>query len=129
MFRSTRRIAFMFSVCLLSLSMSAQQGAPSAPNGASGSSAAPGQQPPAASSPAPEVQNGAAQNQALPEDPGTTAHIEAPLAPEGPTAVFDTSMGRMICGLYSKEAPATTANFVGLATGSKESTTARSFIA
>ena len=109
----------MFSVCLLSLSMSAQQTTPSAPSSAPGSSAAPGQQSPASSS-APDAQNGAAQNQALPEDPGTTAHVEAPLAPEGPTAVFDTSMGRMVCGLYSKEAPETVANFVGLATGSKE---------
>jgi peptidyl-prolyl cis-trans isomerase A (cyclophilin A) len=59
---------------------------------------------------------------ALPDDPGTTAHIQAPLAPDGPTAVFDTSMGRMTCGLYSKEAPATVANFIGLAMGRKEFT-------
>ena len=59
------------------------------------------------------------QSQALPDEPGVTAHVEAPLAPTGPTAVFDTSMGRMICRLYSKEAPLTAANFVGLATGTK----------
>jgi peptidyl-prolyl cis-trans isomerase A (cyclophilin A) len=64
-------------------------------------------------------QNGAGQQPALPDEPGTTAHVEAPLAPTGPTAVFDTSMGRMICRLYSKEAPLTTANFIGLATGTK----------
>ncbi len=46
--------------------------------------------------------------------------MEAALAPTGPTAVFDTTMGRMTCGLYSKEAPQTVANFIGLATGSKE---------
>ena len=40
--------------------------------------------------------------------------------PDGPTAVIDTSMGRMTCGLYAKQAPLTVANFVGLATGSKE---------
>jgi peptidyl-prolyl cis-trans isomerase A (cyclophilin A) len=59
---------------------------------------------------------------ALPDDPATTAHIEAPIAPDGPTVVFDTSMGRMTCGLYSKEAPTAVENFVGLATGSKQYT-------
>jgi peptidyl-prolyl cis-trans isomerase A (cyclophilin A) len=34
--------------------------------------------------------------------------------------VFDTSMGRMVCKLFSKEAPQTVANFVGLATGTKD---------
>lgn len=58
----------------------------------------------------------------LPDEPGTTAHIEAPIAPDGPTAVFDTTMGRMTCGLYSKEAPIAVANFIGLATGSKQFT-------
>lgn len=58
----------------------------------------------------------------LPDDPATTAHIQAPIAPDGPTAVFDTSMGRMTCGLYSKEAPMAVANFIGLATGRKEFT-------
>jgi peptidyl-prolyl cis-trans isomerase A (cyclophilin A) len=57
---------------------------------------------------------------ALPDDPGTTAHVEAPLQPTGPTAVIDTSMGRMTCVLYSEEAPLTVANFIGLATGSKD---------
>ncbi len=58
----------------------------------------------------------------LPDDPATTAHIEAPIAPDGPTAVFDTTMGRMTCGLYSKEAPIAVENFIGLATGTKEFT-------
>ncbi|ACO31804.1 peptidylprolyl cis-trans isomerase, cyclophilin-type, putative [Acidobacterium capsulatum ATCC 51196] len=40
--------------------------------------------------------------------------------PTGPTAVFDTSMGRMTCRLFSKLAPKTAANFVGLATGTKD---------
>ncbi|MGH9616736.1 MAG: peptidylprolyl isomerase [Acidobacteriaceae bacterium] len=56
---------------------------------------------------------------ALPDDPGTTAHVQAPLTPEGPTVVFDTSMGRMVCGLFTKEAPIASANFIGLATGRK----------
>ena len=59
---------------------------------------------------------------ALPDDPATTAHIEAAAAPDGPTAVFDTSMGRMTCGLYAKQAPLAVENFLGLATGSKEFT-------
>ncbi|MES2219877.1 MAG: peptidylprolyl isomerase [Acidobacteriota bacterium] len=58
----------------------------------------------------------------LPDDPATTAHIEAPIAPDGPTAVFDTSMGRMTCGLYAKQAPIAVENFVGLATGTKQFT-------
>lgn len=60
-----------------------------------------------------------AASDSLPDDPATTAHIQAPIAPDGPTAVLDTSMGRMTCGLYAKEAPIAVANFVGLATGTK----------
>ena len=107
-----QRLAFLFSVVLFSLSISAQQGTQQQ-NDAAGSSTS--QAPPAQTS-----QKGSAQNQELPEDPGMTAHVTAPLIPGGPTAVFDTSMGRMVCGLYSKRAPTTVANFVGLATGRKE---------
>ncbi len=39
--------------------------------------------------------------------------------PTGPTAVFDTSMGRMTCKLYDTQAPKTVANFLGLALGVK----------
>jgi len=39
--------------------------------------------------------------------------------PTGPTVLFDTTMGRITCRLFSKEAPNTVANFVGLATGTK----------
>jgi peptidyl-prolyl cis-trans isomerase A (cyclophilin A) len=56
---------------------------------------------------------------ALPDAPSTTAHEAAPAQPTGPTVVFDTTMGRLTCKLFSKEAPITTASFVGLATGSK----------
>lgn len=59
---------------------------------------------------------------ALPDAPSAQVH-EAPAAvPTGPTVVFDTSMGRMVCKLFDKEAPETSANFVGLATGTKEFT-------
>jgi peptidyl-prolyl cis-trans isomerase A (cyclophilin A) len=54
----------------------------------------------------------------LPDSPD--ANVAAPLLPTGPTAVFDTSMGRMTCKLYAKEAPETVANFIGLATGTKD---------
>ena len=40
--------------------------------------------------------------------------------PTGPVVVIDTSMGRITCRLYEKQAPVTVANFVGLAEGSKD---------
>ncbi|MFY9939986.1 MAG: peptidylprolyl isomerase [Silvibacterium sp.] len=57
-------------------------------------------------------------SQDLPDSPGT----QVPIAPKptGPTAVFDTSMGRITCKLFSKEAPETVANFIGLADGTKD---------
>ena len=39
--------------------------------------------------------------------------------PTGATVVIDTTMGRLVCKLFDKEAPVTAANFVGLATGTK----------
>ena len=40
--------------------------------------------------------------------------------PTGPIAVFDTTMGRMTCRLYSRQLPNTVANFVALAQGTKD---------
>src|SRR5271165_4201391 len=40
----------------------------------------------------------------------------------GTYAVFETSMGNIVCRLLEKEAPKTVANFVGLAEGTKEFT-------
>lgn len=60
---------------------------------------------------------------ALPAAPGAQpAQAQPPMGPQptGPTAVFDTTMGRMVCRLYSKLAPKTVANFIGLATGTKD---------
>lgn len=57
-------------------------------------------------------------SQDLPDSPGMQAHL-AP-QPTGPTAVLDTSMGRITCKLFSKEAPETVANFIGLAEGTKD---------
>jgi cyclophilin family peptidyl-prolyl cis-trans isomerase len=42
------------------------------------------------------------------------------IGPAGPTVVIDTSMGRITCRLYEKQAPVTVANFVGLAEGTKD---------
>jgi cyclophilin family peptidyl-prolyl cis-trans isomerase len=42
------------------------------------------------------------------------------LEPTGPTVAIDTTMGRIVCRLYDKEAPQTVANFIGLADGSKD---------
>ncbi|QNI34082.1 peptidylprolyl isomerase [Alloacidobacterium dinghuense] len=59
-----------------------------------------------------------ASSQELPDSPGTQAHVSP--QPTGPTAVLDTSMGRITCKLFSKEAPETVANFTGLAQGTKD---------
>jgi len=53
----------------------------------------------------------------LPDSPGATIQ---PAVPTGPTIVFDTTAGRLTCKLFSKEAPVASANFVGLAEGTKE---------
>jgi len=46
---------------------------------------------------------------------------KAPAAPQGnPTAVIDTSMGRLTCQLFPKQAPQAVANFIGLAKGTKD---------
>ena len=66
----------------------------------------------------PPASNPPASSQDLPDSPG--AQVPVTLQPTGPTAVFDTSMGRITCKLFSKEAPETVANFIGLAEGTKD---------
>ena len=61
--------------------------------------------------------------QDLPDSPGVQAHVSP--QPTGPTVLFDTSMGRITCKLFSKEAPETVANFIGLAEGTKDWTDPR----
>ncbi len=56
----------------------------------------------------------------LPDAPSTTTQARAPAIPTGPTAVIDTTMGRLTCKLFDKEAPLASTNFIGLAEGSKE---------
>ena len=58
----------------------------------------------------------------LPDTPSTTENIVVPPAPNGPTAVLDTTMGRLTCQFFQKEAPVTVANFIGLANGTKDYT-------
>ena len=56
----------------------------------------------------------------LPDAPGTVATPKPSLVPGGPTVVLDTSMGRLTCKLFDKEAPLAAANFIGLANGTKD---------
>ena len=56
--------------------------------------------------------------QELPDAP--TANLPMNIAPNGPTVVIDTSMGRITCQFYEKQAPLAVANFIGLATGTKD---------
>ncbi|MGP8252751.1 MAG: peptidylprolyl isomerase [Terracidiphilus sp.] len=52
---------------------------------------------------------------ALPDAPVATA-----VFPNGPTVVMDTSMGRITCQFFQKQAPNAVANFIGLAEGTKD---------
>lgn len=54
----------------------------------------------------------------LPDAPGT--QVQPQIQPTGPTAVLDTSMGRITCKLFEQQAPETVANFIGLAEGTKD---------
>lgn len=54
----------------------------------------------------------------LPDAPQATA--AAQIHPNGPTVVMDTSMGRITCQFFQKEAPKTVANFIALAQGTKD---------
>jgi peptidyl-prolyl cis-trans isomerase A (cyclophilin A) len=56
--------------------------------------------------------------EALPDAPAATA--AALVHPNGPTVVMDTSMGRITCQFYQKQAPKAVANFIGLAEGTKD---------
>jgi peptidyl-prolyl cis-trans isomerase A (cyclophilin A) len=56
----------------------------------------------------------------LPDAPSTTSQAKAPVVPTGPTAVIDTTMGRLTCKLYQTQAPLTVSNFIGLAEGTRD---------
>jgi peptidyl-prolyl cis-trans isomerase A (cyclophilin A) len=59
-------------------------------------------------------------SQSLPDAPSATTQVKPPPVPTGPTAVIDTTMGRLTCKLFDKEAPITVANFIDLADGTKD---------
>jgi peptidyl-prolyl cis-trans isomerase A (cyclophilin A) len=56
--------------------------------------------------------------QEVPDAPQATA--AATIHPNGPTVVMDTSMGRISCQFFQKQAPNAVANFIGLAEGTKD---------
>ena len=62
-------------------------------------------------------------DEALPDAPAATA--AAMTHPNGPTVVMDTSMGRITCQFFQKQAPKTVANFIALANGTKDWTDPR----
>ena len=79
--------------------------------------------PPDAPTPQSTTQSAPAGTQAapassLPDAPDLQVHPSP--QPTGPTVIFDTSMGRMTCKLFDKQAPQAVANFVGLANGTKD---------
>jgi peptidyl-prolyl cis-trans isomerase A (cyclophilin A) len=59
----------------------------------------------------------------LPDAP--TATVAVTTVPNGPTVVMDTSMGRITCQFYQRQAPNAVANFIALATGTKDWTDPR----
>jgi peptidyl-prolyl cis-trans isomerase A (cyclophilin A) len=58
----------------------------------------------------------------LPDAPGAATKPEP--VPTGPTIVIDTTMGRLTCKTFDKQAPNAVANFIGLAEGTKDWTLA-----
>ena len=49
-----------------------------------------------------------------------TSHKTTGPVPTGPTAIIDTTAGKMTCKLFDKQAPEGVANFIGLAEGTKD---------
>src|SRR5579862_4569756 len=56
--------------------------------------------------------------------PSTAAKPAVHAAPAKPTAIIDTTAGKMTCTLFPDKAPIGVANFIGLATGTKDWTNA-----
>ena len=56
--------------------------------------------------------------QDIPDAPQATA--AAMIHPNGPSVVMDTSMGRITCQFFQKQAPNAVANFISLAEGTKD---------
>ncbi len=64
------------------------------------------------------AQDSAKPAQEIPDAPEATA--SAMIHPNGPSVVMDTSMGRITCQFFQKQAPNAVANFIGLAQGTKD---------
>jgi len=56
----------------------------------------------------------------LPDSPGVVIQPKPAPVPTGPTALFDTTAGRLTCKFFEHEAPIATASFIGLAEGTKD---------
>src|ERR1700735_5756634 len=52
--------------------------------------------------------------------PAAKPPVHYPVAAGPPTAIIDTTVGKMTCELFPDKAPIGVANFIGLATGTKE---------
>lgn len=72
------------------------------------------------SSPPASPESASSPSSSLPDAPDANSQAKPAVIPTGPTAVIDTTMGRLTCKLYDKQAPITVANFVGLAEGTKD---------
>lgn len=84
------------------------------------SGAALAQQTPPPPPPAPATQTPATQTPApqdLPDGPAPTAAVL--IQPNGPHVILDTSMGRVTCQFFQKQAPVAVENFIDLAEGKK----------
>src|ERR1700734_2502388 len=57
--------------------------------------------------------------------PAAKPPVHHPVAAGPPTAVIDTTVGKMTCELFPDKAPIGVANFIGLATGTKDWTTSK----
>ncbi len=68
--------------------------------------------------PSPPPAQASQEGQALPSAP--TPNAPAEVAPNGPRVIMDTTMGRINCQFFQKQAPVAVANFIGLATGTKD---------
>ena len=66
------------------------------------------------------VQASAAQSADLPDAPSVTAAPKSEPVPSGPSVVIDTTMGRLTCKTFDRQAPNAVANFIGLAEGTKD---------
>lgn len=100
-------VRLLASVLTLSATLASAQQAPPT----SAAPAAPAQPAPASTAPPGTPQD-------LPDTPGV--QLPPVVEPTGPTVVMDTSMGRITCRLFDKQAPQTVENFIGLAEGKKD---------